>query len=174
MNFLPCKKSLSLSSRSLLTCVALLSSGVHQALAQEGTIATIATMASRPSEAELGDVFDGRIDRAGEVDVFAVTVAAGTTIDLEVTARSIGSPLDPTLTFSDESGTRLAHKIDFDGLGGRIRFTVPNSGRYLISVRGFGGSGGSKHTYRLTIGTSEERSVASSGATVTQRSGSTG
>ena len=151
MDFLHSKR-LSWSSRCLLTCVALLASGVHQAPAQEGAIAT---MAGRPNEAELGDVFDGRIDRAGDFDVFAVTVAAGTALDLEVAARSIGSPLDPTLSLSDEFGTRLAHNIDSDGLGGRIRFTVPSSGRYFISVRGFGGSGGSQHTYRLTIGTTE-------------------
>ncbi len=186
-------KRLSWSSRCLLTCVALLAAGIHQAPAQEGAIATMAIRQDRafrdvlgrpyrigaaaiPStvsgsaragesepnnqfasanEAELGDVFDGRIDRPGDFDVFDVTVAAGRALDLEVAARSIGSPLDPTLSLSNESGTRLAYNIDSDGFGSRIRFTVPSSGRYFISVRGFGGSGGSQHTYRLTIDATE-------------------
>ncbi len=107
------------------------------------------------NEAELGDVFDGRIDRPGDFDVFALTVAAGTALDLELAARSIGSLLDPTLSLSDECGTRLAYHIDADGSGSRIHFTVPSYGRYFISVRGFGGSGGSQHTYRLTIDATE-------------------
>ncbi len=158
-------KRLSWSSRCLLICVALLAAGVHQAPAQERAIATMAIRQDRQSEpnnqfasvneAELGDVVDGRIDRPGDLDVFALTVAAGTALDLELAARSIGSLLDPTLSLSDECGTRLAYHIDADGSGSRIHFTVPSYGRYFISVRGFGGSGGSQHTYRLTIDATE-------------------
>ena len=132
-------------NRCLMTGGVLFVIWAHHAPAQERAILT----------AELGDVVHGQIDRPGDFDVYLVTVAEGTALDLEVEARSIGSLLDATLSLSDENGTRLAHKIDCSGLGGRIGFTVPSSGRYFISVRGFGGSGGSQHTYRLTIGTTE-------------------
>ena len=149
-------------NRCLMTGGVLFLIAAHHAPAQErailtavATTATVSGAANAAEFAELGDVVSGRIDRSGDVDDYVFTVAGGTTLDLEIEARSIGSLLDPTLSLSNESGTRLAHKIDCDGLGARIRFTVPSSGRYFISVRGFGGSGGSVHTYRLTIGTIE-------------------
>ncbi len=146
-------------TRCLMTGGVLFVIWAHHAPAQERailtTVASHTIFSGSTIAAELGDVVHGRIDRRGDFDVYVVTVAKGTTLDLEVEARSIGSLLDPTLSLSDESGTRLAYKIDCDGLGGHIRFTVPSSGRYSISVRGFGGSGGSQHTYRLTIGTTE-------------------
>ncbi len=190
-------KRLSWLSRCPLICVALLSSGAHQASAQERMVWTTAIREDRPThdffgrshqiqattspattsrfsraaeaepnnklasanEAELGSVIEGRIARPGDFDVFTITAAAGTALDLEVAARGIGSPLDPTLCLFDESGTRIAHNIVFDGFDSRIRFTVPTSGRYFINVRGFGGSGGPNHTYRLTIGSTEPGSA---------------
>lgn len=146
-------------NRCLMTGGVLFVIWAHHAPAQERailtTVATHTIVSGSANTAELGDVVHGRIDRPGDFDVYLVTVAEGTALDLEVEARSIGSLLDATLSLSDENGTRLAHKIDCDGLGGRIRFTVPSSGRYFIAVRGFGGSGGPQHTYRLTIGTTE-------------------
>jgi hypothetical protein len=161
-------------SKCLLTCVALLAVGAHRAGAQgkvvgrpylTGAVAVSVTVSesvrareSEPNdrltianEAALGNVIHGRIDRPKDYDVFAVTVAEGTALDLEVAARSIGSPLDPTLSLFNGSGLRLAHSIDAAGLGSHIRITVPSAGRYYISVRGFGGSGGAEHAYRLTI-----------------------
>ncbi len=145
------RSNLSPLSQSLVFALTLTAT-VAQVEAQANTrLPEVVLQASVVQQAHIGDVLDGHIEEVRSFDVFALNVVSGTTIDLEVQARSIGSRLDPTLGLFDENGERLAFDIDSDGLGGRVHLTAPESGRYFVVVRGFGGSGGDEHNYRLTI-----------------------
>jgi len=44
----------------------------------------------------LGDQATGEVNPTGDADYWVFTVTAGTTLDIDVDANQVGSPLDPT------------------------------------------------------------------------------
>jgi hypothetical protein len=61
------------------------------------------------------------------------------------------SRLDPTLTLLGPEGSSVAYNDDYNGLGGRIAYTVRTSGRHVAVVAGYAGSGAPGYAYELTI-----------------------
>jgi len=120
-----------------------------------------APRAAQPID-ELPKVVNGRLEPRGDVDVFAVTLAAGATLvaDLQAHGR-LGSPMDGVLQLLSAEGFVLAHNDDDQGLDPRIIFTAPAAGRYLLRVMAFPASpdssialaGGADFVYRLTLTT---------------------
>jgi hypothetical protein len=105
-------------------------------------------------------IVNGRIDQAGDVDVFAVQGRAGDTIVAEVYARRLSSPLDSCLEITDASLTRLAFNDDYDdkafGLiahqaDSRVTLRLPAAGTYFVRVTDREGKGGPEFAYRLRI-----------------------
>jgi sugar lactone lactonase YvrE len=101
---------------------------------------------------EVEDVAVGTIDPAGDQDFYWFTVGEGTTLEIDVAARRIGSPLDPVLRLWSPAGSMVAYNDDHYGLDSRIVYEVPRSGVYAVSVAGFGGEGGPGYHYRLNLG----------------------
>lgn len=98
----------------------------------------------------LGDTVGGAIDPAGDGDVFALDIAAGTTIALDVIAERAGSPLDPVLLLvGTDSATVLVFNDDFNGLDSYIEYTVAATGRYFAVLQGFDTLAGPGYTYAL-------------------------
>jgi hypothetical protein len=104
---------------------------------------------------------DGRIERAGDVDFFRFTGAAGQEVVAEVLARRLGSPVDSTLSLSDAGGRRLAANDDSEdkGLGllthhadSRLRFKLPADGDYVLRLDDAQQQGGPDYGYRLVLG----------------------
>lgn len=104
---------------------------------------------------------DGRIERAGDVDFFRFTGAAGQEVVAEVFARRLGSPIDSTLSLTDADGRRLAANDDSDDKGfgllthhadSRLRFSLPADGDYLLRIDDAQHKGGPDHGYRLVLG----------------------
>ena len=105
-------------------------------------------------------IVNGRLQRQGDVDTFAVRVEKGQTLAAEIEAhRTLASPLDAVLEVVSPDGFVLAHNDDDQGMDPRIVFTVPASGVYLVRTFGFPATpnstialaGDDALVYRLTI-----------------------
>lgn len=106
-------------------------------------------------------IVNGRIQAAGDVDVFAITGRAGEPLVAEITARRLGSPLDSIIELTDASGTRLAVSDDAADRGAglvthqadsRILVALPASGTYYLRVGDLQRKGGAEYGYRLRVG----------------------
>jgi hypothetical protein len=102
----------------------------------------------------LGDTAAGTIDPAGDVDVYAVDLAAGTIVALDVYAAQGGSQLDAVLVLiGTDSVTAAAFNDDFNGFDSHIEYTVDATGRYFVLIGEFDAGGGPGFTYTLALGT---------------------
>lgn len=105
-------------------------------------------------------VINGRIDRAGDEDVFRFQGRAGEEIVAEVLARRLESPLDSVLRLTDAGGRQLAVNDDFEdkaaGLlthqaDSHLRFKLPAKGNYYLHLADTQRKGGPEYGYRLRI-----------------------
>lgn len=103
---------------------------------------------------------NGRIDRAGDVDCFAITAQAGQTLVLDVRARRLGSPLDSILTLLDAKGQSIANNDDAPDntaplithhADSRLSHTFRSAGKYVLKIADVQGKGGQEFAYRLQI-----------------------
>ncbi|MCU0252684.1 MAG: PPC domain-containing protein [Vicinamibacterales bacterium] len=105
-------------------------------------------------------IVNGRIQAAGDVDVFTVTGRAGEQVVAEITARRLGSPLDSVLELTDATGARLAVSDDVSDKGSgllthqadsRITLSFPANGTYHLRVGDLQRKGGPEYGYRLRV-----------------------
>lgn len=105
---------------------------------------------------------NGRLEKAGDVDVFALELQQGQTLVAALTANEIlKSPLDGVLQILSDKGFVLAQNDDTQGMDPRIIFTAPKSGRYQVRTfafpatpnSGISFAGGANFIYRLTLTT---------------------
>ncbi len=103
---------------------------------------------------------NGRIEKAGDEDVFQISGRAGEAIVAEVWARRLESPLDSVLTLTDAAGRQLAFNDDCEDKGcglnthhadSYVRLTLPKDGTYFIRVADRQGKGGAEYAYRLRV-----------------------
>lgn len=126
---------------------------------------------NKPAQAqpvELPIIINGRIEKAGDVDVFKFNGKAGQEIVAEVSARRLNSPLDSLLRLTDASGKIIAanddyvqmdkylHK-DISGLithhaDSRLAAKLPADGTYYIYLTDVQNHGGKAYGYRLRLG----------------------
>jgi hypothetical protein len=114
----------------------------------------------RAREVSFPIVIDGRIDRAGDSDVFRFEGTAGQTIVADVDARRLDSPLDSFLTITDADGVVLAfnddqedpeagsHTHDADSY---LTLRLPADGTYYVHLVDTSRCGGEEYAYRLRI-----------------------
>ena len=105
-------------------------------------------------------IVNGRIQAAGDVDVFAVSGRAGEQVVAEVTARRLGSPLDSVIELTDAAGARLALCDDVTDKGAglithqadsRIMIALPSNGTFYLRVGDLQRKGGAEYGYRLRV-----------------------
>jgi hypothetical protein len=99
-------------------------------------------------------VFNGRIDRAGDADVWAFAAKRDEAFDVEVRAARLGSPLDSVLTISDAAGRQLARGDDTAAgqTDSQVSFKAPADGVYYVRVEDrFASRGGPAFAYRLRV-----------------------
>jgi hypothetical protein len=105
-------------------------------------------------------VINGRLDKAGDVDMFAVSLRQGQTLVASIDAnRTLGSPMDSVLQIVSPDGFVLGENDDYHDLDSQLVLVVPADGTYFIRVFGFpavptatiGFAGGEDFVYRLTI-----------------------
>lgn len=84
---------------------------------------------------ELGQTIAGAIEQPRDVDVFAVTLAAGRPFIAETLSARRGSPCDPHLTLFDARGRIMTSNDDHAGTrDARLEFTPPTDGVYYLSL----------------------------------------
>jgi len=126
-------------------------------------------------------VINGRIQKAGDEDVFVFKAEAGQKLVMEVQARRLDSPLDSVLTLYDAAGNKLAENDDppsplgqpdprnnmpYPDLAGnvdpldaltthladsRLVHTFDKAGDYVVRIRDVREEGGEEYAYRLKI-----------------------
>jgi hypothetical protein len=131
----------------------------------------------KPQAVAAQQVVNGRLQKSGDVDGFAVPLKQGETLIASLRAHGVlGSSIDGVLQicevrerkFSSVAGSPpqidafvLAQNNDAVGLDPQLVFVAPRDATYLVRVFGFsaepdstiGFAGGDKHVYRLTLTT---------------------
>jgi hypothetical protein len=105
---------------------------------------------------------NGRLDKNGDVDQFAVELAAGQSLVATVQAYVLQSPVDAALRLFDPRGVEVLFNHD-DGrtLDPQLAFTAERAGRHTLQMFGFAHPAGSevrftgndKCVYRLHLAT---------------------
>ncbi len=104
----------------------------------------------------------GKLDKANDVDCFAVDVNAGQTLVASVMAnRTLRSPMDAVLQLVDQDGNVLAQSDDSRGLDPQIVYPCPADARYVLRLFAFpetpnstiGYSGAASFVYRIHVTT---------------------
>ena len=96
-------------------------------------------------------VFDGIIEKEGDVDWFAFTAKKGTDISVKVDARSLRSPLDSLLEVYNEKGKLIRRQDDSPGPDATINFKADKDGKYFVRIHDHLKSGGPDYTYRISV-----------------------
>jgi hypothetical protein len=105
-------------------------------------------------------IVNGRADRSGDWDVFAVDGKAGQTLVAEVEARRLGSPYDSFVKVTDAAGKVLALNDDhFDAASGLntdhadsyLMVNLPADGTYFVHVGDTRRHAGKAYAYRLRL-----------------------
>ena len=80
---------------------------------------------------------NGRLDKSGDVDSFAVTLTAGEWLDARLDAYTLASKIDALLRLVSPDGVQQAWNHDFDTLDPRLIWQAPSNGSYVVQVMGF-------------------------------------
>lgn len=144
----------------------------------EGTSAPLALVVGtlpEVSEAEPNDRYaqaqsiepsatiNGRLEKSGDIDHFAVRLEAGQTLVAAVQADwLLRSPIDAVLQIRSADGFLLAQNDDTRRLDPRLVFEAPRAGTYLVGLFAFPAdpnstiryAGAASYVYRLTLTTS--------------------
>jgi hypothetical protein len=104
-----------------------------------------------PKAVALPAVFNGRIAKPGQTDVWTWTAAKGDVVELDLRAGRLGSPLDGVLSVYDAGGKELARAEAGPGqLDPTLIFTVPADATYSVTVQDrLVSRGGPGFAYRL-------------------------
>jgi hypothetical protein len=106
-------------------------------------------------------IVNGRIDEAGDVDVFGFEGRAGDDIVAEVNARRLNSPLDSVLRLTDATGRQIAFNDDNEDKGAGLEThhadsylhaPLPTNGMFYLSLGDTQRKGGAEFGYRLRLG----------------------
>lgn len=116
---------------------------------------------------------NGRLDKSGDVDSFAVTLAAGQWLDARLDAYTLASKMDALLRLVTPDGVQQMWNHDFDTLDPRLIWQAPSNGSYVVQVMGFKHpadaelrlTGGDGCVYRLHLALGMERPAVFNGKT---------
>ena len=102
---------------------------------------------------------DGRLEKNGDVDSFAIRLRAGEWIEARVDSHRLMSKVDPALRLLTTNGLQLAWNQDFITLDPRLVWQAPSNQTVVLQVFGFAYppessirlAGGDAAVYRLHI-----------------------
>ncbi len=106
-------------------------------------------------------VVNGRLEKAGDVDCFAVRLKKGQTLIASVMAERLGSPMDGVVQVVSAKGFVLAQNNDHAGLDPQAAYTAREDGPHFVRLFAFPAipdasiryAGGERFLYRLTLTT---------------------
>jgi hypothetical protein len=82
-------------------------------------------------------IVNGRLEKSGDVDSYAVRLEAGQYLSAAVQGRRLGAPMDPLLHLYDAAGNPLAFAHDGLGLDPLLVFRAESRGTYVVRVEAF-------------------------------------
>jgi len=111
--------------------------------------------------ANLPATISGRLDKAGDVDSFGVTLKKGETLSARVEAYVLASTFDGMLRIVDTDGVELAFNHDGRTLDPDLTWEAPRDGTFVVQLMGFAYpanadvhlTGGEGCVYRLHLST---------------------
>lgn len=98
-----------------------------------------------------GKVIEGTIYLPKDLDVFRVTGRAGQSIQAQVVASVLGSPVDSLMNFYDAQAHLLATNDNAGGLDSMIQLVLPADGSYYITLVDAKEGGGPAYAYYLLL-----------------------
>jgi hypothetical protein len=116
----------------------------------------------KPQQLEGNAVVNGKLEKSGDVDCFAVQLKKGQTLVASLDAnRTLRSPMDGMLQVLSPDGFVLDENNDFRGLDPQIAFTAKQDGTHVVRVYAFPSQpdasiryfGSDACVYRLTLTT---------------------
>jgi hypothetical protein len=116
----------------------------------------------KPQVIDGNAVVNGRLEKNGDVDCFAVKLKKGQTLVASLDAhRTLRSPMDGVLQILSADGFVLDENNDYHGLDPQLAFTAKKDGTYVARVFAFPAtpdssirfSGAETYVYRLTLTT---------------------
>jgi hypothetical protein len=99
----------------------------------------------------LGSGVNGRFASPGDVDCYRLTATAGQRFLFEGIARRRGSPVDLKLQLLDPAGNVVGTAEDNGIEEGRLDYTFPADGNYVLKVSDLHRHGGSAYAYRVAV-----------------------
>jgi hypothetical protein len=117
---------------------------------------------AKPQVVDKNAVVNGRLEKPGDVDCFAVALKKGQTLVASLEANHVlKSPMDGVLQILSADGFVLDQNNDFRGLDPQLAFTAPKDGTYVARVFAFPATpdssirfaGAETYVYRLTLTT---------------------
>ena len=90
-------------------------------------------------------------EKTQDNDYFRFIAKKGQSLDINVYARRLRSPLDPVLSLYDSTGKQIATNDDTGGPDSYLRFNVPADGDYFLRVRDHLRAAGDQYAYRIEI-----------------------
>jgi hypothetical protein len=112
--------------------------------------------------ASLPVVINGKLNRNGDLDSYAVTLKKGDTLVASIESHHVlRSAADMVMQLTNANGTVLAQNHDYHGLDPQLHFTATEAGTYYVRLFAFPAnpdssirySGGELYFYRLTLTT---------------------
>lgn len=96
--------------------------------------------------------FWGKLDQPGDTDTVEFHANTGELLVFELSAKSLGSPLNGRLDLSDSTGSLIASQTSVDG-DPFMTHRVSKDGVYRVAIRDNKWAGSTDHLYRLSLGT---------------------
>ncbi len=92
-------------------------------------------------------------EKVQDTDYFKFTAQKGQSLDINVYARRLRSPLDPVLSLYDSKGKQIATNDEVADIrpDSYLRFNVPDTGDYFVRVRDHLRAAGDQYAYRIEI-----------------------
>ena len=115
---------------------------------------------AKPQSVEkLPVILNGKLDKSGDVDSYAVSLEAGQWLIAAVDAYRLRSTTDPLLRIVDTNGVQVAFNHDSRNFDPFLAWRAERAGTYVVQVMGFpfpatasvNLAGGAGYIYRLTL-----------------------
>lgn len=106
---------------------------------------------SQATRVPLGANINGRFQKAHDFDRYVFTAKAGRRYTFSGITRSQGSPSDLYLRLLKGDGTEISAVEDVGSLEGRLDYTFPTDGDYILAVEELTGRGGPDSVYRIEV-----------------------
>ncbi|GLS29356.1 pre-peptidase C-terminal domain-containing protein [Neomesorhizobium albiziae] len=99
----------------------------------------------------IGQSSTGRIEVAGDADIFSVSLVAGQTYTFDLRSGATGGLANPNLRLLGSNGVALATNDDAGGsANSQIVYTATTSGTFYLEATGSGGAGTGSYTVAAT------------------------